>query len=170
MKGLPQNIILSPCKYFIPQILDSRYETEKVVTSQIKNLLTPSSIHNYSILFFIIMKDKGSKVFKLVKTNYRLAGASKGIVFDEIHGSVLTTAETTSTYLSIPGNCNYGYDVANNGDKSLYTPQGSIDVYKCFVTVRCQWCFVSLCNRYYWFTEFYFFDYSGCCCYIHCLC
>ena len=35
--------------------------------SKIKNFLATSSIHNYSILFVIIMKDEGLKVFKLVK-------------------------------------------------------------------------------------------------------
>ena len=59
--------------------------------------LAPSSIHNYSILFLIIMKDKGPKVFKLVeansaldflKNNTSLAGASDGIIFDKIQAIV----------------------------------------------------------------------------------
>ena len=56
--------------------------------------MATSSIHNYSILFLIIMKDTGSKVFKLVKANSALDflknstsldNASEGIIFDKIH-------------------------------------------------------------------------------------
>ena len=63
----------------------------------IYKLLAPSSIHNYSILFLIIMKDKGPKVFKCVKTNSALdflknntssASTSEGIVFDKIQAIV----------------------------------------------------------------------------------
>ena len=58
--------------------------------------MTPSSVHNYSISFLIIMKDEGPKVRKLVKTNFALdflknntssASALEGIIFDKIKPS-----------------------------------------------------------------------------------
>ena len=63
----------------------------------LKKLLVLSSIHNYSILFLIIMKNEGPKVStcKLVETNSALdflknntpmASASEGIIFDKIQG------------------------------------------------------------------------------------
>ena len=61
--------------------------------------MAPSSIHNYSILSLIIMKDEGPNVFKLVKTNSALdllkkhtslASASEGVIFDRIQGIMVT--------------------------------------------------------------------------------
>ena len=58
-------------------------------------LLAPSSIHDYSILVLIIMKDEGPNVFKLVKTNSASdflknntssTSAWEGIIFDKIQG------------------------------------------------------------------------------------
>ena len=55
-------------------------------------LSTPSSIHNYSILFLIIMKDEVPKVYQLVKTNSALDflknNTSEGIIFDKIQAIV----------------------------------------------------------------------------------
>ena len=48
--------------------------------------LAPSSIHNYNILFLIIVKDEGSNYFKLAKTNS--ASTLEGIIFDKIQGIV----------------------------------------------------------------------------------
>ena len=55
------------------------------------------SFHNYSILFLIIMKDEGPKVFEVCKTNSALdfiknntssGSISEGIIFDKIQGIV----------------------------------------------------------------------------------
>ena len=56
-------------------------------------MLVPWSIHNYSILFLIIMKDKGPKVFRLTETNSALdfrknntssVNTLEGIIFNEM--------------------------------------------------------------------------------------
>ena len=49
-----------------------------------KKLLVPSSIHNYSILFLIIMKDEGPKVFKLGNIFVELFNALLTIIFTVI--------------------------------------------------------------------------------------
>ena len=55
------------------------------------------SIQNYSILFLIIIEDKGLNVLKLVKTNFVLdflknntswANGSEGMIFEKIQGIV----------------------------------------------------------------------------------
>ena len=47
--------------------------------SAVKKILAPSSIHNYRILFLIIMKDEGPKVFKLLKNKLCLGFSQKVI-------------------------------------------------------------------------------------------
>ena len=67
-----------------------------VKVCKIKKTLTHSSVHNYSILFSIIMKVEWSKVFKLVETNSALdflrnniswPCASEDIIFQKIKAS-----------------------------------------------------------------------------------
>ena len=46
-------------------------ELFNIIVNDLK-LSAPSSINNCSILFLIIMKDEGPKIFELAKTNFAL--------------------------------------------------------------------------------------------------
>ena len=74
---------------------ESGFQNSLAHTHFWKNFLTSSSIHNYSILFFIIMKDEKPKVFNLVKTKSALdflknntssSSISERIILDKFQG------------------------------------------------------------------------------------
>ena len=65
---------LHQLEFVIAQVCDGSadHHSTCIYTTKIFKILAPSSIHNYSILILIIVKDEGPKVFKLVKTNAAL--------------------------------------------------------------------------------------------------
>ena len=74
-----------------------------IILFEIEKRVAPSSIHNYSILFFDNCKRQRAKIFKLVKTksvldflknNTSLASAWEGITFNKIQGIVFQLSTT----------------------------------------------------------------------------
>ena len=67
-------IQLHQLEFVMAQVCDGSadHHSTYIYTTKILTILAPSSIHNYSILFLVIMKYEGPKVFKLVKSNSAL--------------------------------------------------------------------------------------------------